>query len=144
MITNPELLEAWGEHTHQVQLFTWADVMVEEYDISELALMFAIPNGGHRHKRVAQKLRAEGLKPGVPDVFLPVARGGYHGCWIEMKRLKRGRMQPSQRVWQRNLREQGYRAERCDGWIVAATCIADYLGIDKTKLPPWNIKGGHI
>jgi len=33
----------------------------------------------------AQKLKKEGVKRGIPDIFLPCARGGSHGLFIEMK-----------------------------------------------------------
>lgn len=59
----------------------------------EYGLIFAIPNGGARHPAVAAKLKAEGVKAGVPDLFLPVARHGYHGMFIE---LKVGDNKPSQ------------------------------------------------
>ena len=44
--------------------------------------LFAIPNGGHRHKAVAVKLRAEGVCAGVPDLMVPEAHGGFNGLFI--------------------------------------------------------------
>lgn len=77
---------------------------------AEYALIFAIPNGGQRHPAVAAKLKAEGVRAGVPDLFLPVARPGYHGLFIE---LKCGGHKPSeaQLAWIRNLRAEGYKCE---------------------------------
>lgn len=72
-----------SEHDEQAGFFEWAAYSRGKYP--ELDFMFAIPNGGLRHVTVAQKLKAEGVRPGVPDTFLPVARGGYHGLWIEFK-----------------------------------------------------------
>ena len=40
------------------------------------------------------RLRAEGLKSGVPDLCLPSAHGEYHGLYIEMKRTKRRQGDP--------------------------------------------------
>lgn len=76
---------------------------------SEYGLIFAIPNGGHRHPAVAAKLKAEGVRAGVLDLFLPVARHGYHGLFIE---LKCGGNKPTQaqQEWIRNLRAEGYHA----------------------------------
>lgn len=64
------------EHWEQVQLFEWSE------NLPELKLMHAIPNGGKRDIRVALKLKEEGVKPGVPDIFLPLSRGGKHGLYI--------------------------------------------------------------
>ena len=60
-----------SEHLHQKALFEWADRMEGAWP--ELRLMYAIPNGGLRTKAQAGKLKAEGVKPGVPDIHLPVA-----------------------------------------------------------------------
>ena len=70
---------AMSEHDEQVALFQWAGYQLGA--CPELALMFAIPNGGDRHPAVAGKLRDEGVKAGVPDIFLPVPRGKYHGMF---------------------------------------------------------------
>jgi hypothetical protein len=49
----------------------------------------AIPNGGKRSKAVAGKMKAEGVKRGVADVFVPYPRDGYQGMYIEFKALRR-------------------------------------------------------
>lgn len=56
--------------------------------------IFHIPNGGHRAMNVAKKMKAEGVKPGVPDLYIPAWR-----LWIEMKRQKGGRVSSDQREW---------------------------------------------
>ena len=43
----------------------------------QLALIFAIPNGGKRHIGTARKLKAEGVRSGVPDIFLACPRMPY-------------------------------------------------------------------
>ena len=55
-----------SEHVEQVRLFAWAKYACST--LPKLSLLYAIPNGGARHKAVAAKLRAEGVKPGVPDI----------------------------------------------------------------------------
>lgn len=92
---------------HDLQASIIAEVNLRANQDPIWALLFAIPNGGHRSKATAGKLKAEGVRAGVPDLFLPVARHGYHGLFIE---LKVGRNQPTelQRVWLDRLIAQGY------------------------------------
>src|SRR5690554_7359300 len=70
--------------------------------------IFAIPNGGHRGKLTATKLKNEGVSKGVPDLFIPEWR-----LWIEMKRQKGGTLSPEQKDWRDYLIGCGYR------WILA-------------------------
>jgi VRR-NUC domain len=118
-----------GEHEHQKALFEWAE-RKSHYEIPELKLMFAIPNGGARHIAVARKLKAEGVKAGVPDIFLPVARHGYHGLFIELK-TPTGTIPPKQRLWVNDLMQAGYFAYFCFGSNQAIELIEYYMG--KTK-----------
>ena len=123
------------EHREQVALFTWATYARVEH--AELDLLFAVPNGGHRHGTVAAKLRAEGVRPGVPDVCLPVARCGkggqcYNALWIEMK-APGGRLRPAQRRWRDLLARHGGAYRVCRSWVEAREVTLDYLG---GALPP--------
>ena len=113
-----------SEHDHQVSLFQWLDVAKAQHP--ELALAFAIPNGGQRHKAVAAKLKAEGVKPGVPDVFLPVARCGYHGLFIEMK-FGKNQQTPAQREWEHKLLMERYMVATCYSWEKARDVILTYI-----------------
>lgn len=115
------------EHRIQSTLFRWAALEAGRHP--ELHLMHAIPNGGHRHKAVAGRLKAEGVKAGVPDIFLPVACSGSHGLYIEMK-ARKGRLTELQKKWADALANQGYRVEICRSWTAAAMLIADYLSFD--------------
>lgn len=116
-----------SEHAEQAALFRWAEFA--RVRLPELALLFAIPNGGHRNKVTAARLKVEGVKRGVPDVCLPVARNGAHGLWIELK-AGRGRPTPEQIGWIRALRRQGYVAAICQGWEEARSLIEGYLTAD--------------
>lgn len=119
------------EHDEQATLFTWAKL---ERRFPELDLLFAIPNGGHRNMLVAKKMKAEGVRPGVPDMFLPVARGGYHGLFLEMKteanRPKRGGkggLSDLQLDWIERLKTQGYAVRVCYGFEEARNALIQYL-----------------
>lgn len=101
-----------SEHNLQTAVFTWANSGYILEKFPELSKMFAIPNGGHRDVRVAQKLKREGVRAGVPDIFLPVARGGYHGLFVEMKH-GRNKPTPEQDTYLRFLASQGYLCVVC-------------------------------
>ena len=112
------------EHRMQVALFKWAAAATCTHP--ELGGMFAIPNGGLRDIVTAKKMKEEGQKPGVPDIFLPVARGGFHGLFIENKSKGKG-LRSNQKEWAERLQKQGYMAVRCDELTVAIKTITDYL-----------------
>lgn len=92
----------------------------------ELEYMHHIPNGGKRDKRTAVALKRQGVKAGVPDICLPVARNGYHGLYIELKAGK-NKATKNQEKWQVFLNDQGYYAVICYGWREAAKVIEEYL-----------------
>lgn len=121
----PSPIPAPLEEREQQWLFQWAADAALKWP--ELELMHAIPNGGKRDRVTAAKLKAEGVKPGIPDIFLPVPRGGFHGLYIEMKRTRNGRPSEAQRDMIPKLRAQGYRVELCKGFNAAADVIEGYL-----------------
>jgi rhodanese-related sulfurtransferase len=65
--------------------------------------IFAIPNGGQRSMAAAGRLKAEGVSPGVPDLFIPEWR-----LWVEMKRIKGGSVSAEQKDWMAYLEVCGY------------------------------------
>lgn len=113
------------EAQEQRWLFQWAAMNAAQRP--ELGMLFHIPNEGRRSPATGARMRREGLKKGVPDLFLPVARGPWHGLFIELKRLG-GRPTPDQRAWIDCLRRQGYWADVCCGWQDARDAIEAYLG----------------
>lgn len=70
-------------------------------------LGFAIPNGGMRNKAVAGKLKAEGVKKGVPDWLFAVPHHTFHGLFIEFKTYG-GKVRDDQLELATLLRQQGY------------------------------------
>lgn len=114
-----------AEADHQAALFSWAAVAVRQYPA--LRMMFHPANGGHRDPRVARKLVGQGVKPGVFDVILDVARGGFHGLRIELKRPGKHAVTAEQKDWLAAWTEEGYRAVVCVGWEAARQEIVTYL-----------------
>lgn len=112
------------EHDHQSLLMVWASHRIGIYP--ELKLLYATPNGGKRHIGVAKKLKKEGVRAGVPDLFLPCAKKGYHGFFIEMK-AEKGIVSEAQKNWIRLLSEQGFKVDVCYGWEAAKDALIEYL-----------------
>ena len=121
----PSSLPAPTEVEEQTALFEWAELQSGRFP--EVRLLYHVPNGGSRNKTEAARLRAQGVKAGVPDLCLPVARGGKHGLYIELKRQRGGRTSEEQEGWIKALRKQGFAAEVCKGWQEAAEMIVEYL-----------------
>ncbi|WP_263079516.1 VRR-NUC domain-containing protein [Endozoicomonas sp. Mp262] len=94
--------------------------------------VFHPPNGGKRDKATAGKLKAMGVKPGVPDVFCMLPRGGYHGLVVEYKATppNDAEVSPYQKEWITRLSQQGYKASVCKGLAAIKDEFTNYL-----KLP---------
>lgn len=122
--TPEQLARSGSEAAHQTALFAWA--ALHTYQWPELAYMFAIPNGGTRNKVEAGFLKAQGVRPGVPDILLPVARWGKHGLFIEMKV---GKNKPSshQDTFMTMLTRFGYAVLVAYSWDIARDSIITYL-----------------
>lgn len=89
-------------------------------------LLHHSPNGGRRNAREAGRFKAMGTKAGFPDLFLPVARGAWHGLFVEMKTAT-GRQSPLQRAWQEAVEAQGYRYEICRSAERFEEVVTNYL-----------------
>lgn len=105
-----------SEHGEQCALFEWAALKINQ-GIEPLKWMHAIPNGGYRHKATAAKLKAEGVKRGVPDIYLPFPTRGYHGLYIEMK-AGRNKTTPEQTEYLEWLNDVGYLALAVNGAVI--------------------------
>ena len=114
------------EHHEQVSIFR--EAAIREKTDPRWGMLYATPNGGKRSIGTAVKLKAEGVKAGVPDMFLAVPRGEFHGLYIELKRIKGGVTSEEQRDWLSRLALQGYDVEICRGAQAAIDRIAAYLG----------------
>lgn len=112
------------EGGHQEAIFAWCDYNKGKYP--ELALLYHVPNGGKRDKTTATALKRQGVKAGVPDLALPVARAGFHGLYIELK-TPGGRLEQSQINFLQAVEQQGYLALVCVGWRATAQVLSVYL-----------------
>lgn len=99
------------------------------------ALIYHVPNGGHRHKAVAAKLKGQGVKAGVPDLVLPMARGGFFGLYIEFKAtVDPAPVSASQHAYIDRLNLQGYLAIVCRGHFDAMEQLRAYLRLAPTRV----------
>lgn len=120
------------EELEQQTLFKWAKFAEVKY--KELALMYHIPNEGKRSAVTGARMKAAGLRPGVPDICLPTAHGDYIGLYIEMK-VRPNKPTENQKQWLRALREAGHFVAVCYTWEEAKDLIEEYL-----SLPERNVK----
>lgn len=130
MIMPDDLAKSGTEHGHQSALFCWASLPEQQKLYPELKWMFAIPNGGKRDMVTASNLKAEGVKPGVPDIMLPIAKRGFHGLFIEMKKPVVGRVSVKQSDFAVALMSNKYHVITCYGWVEARDVIVAYLALD--------------
>lgn len=113
------------EHAEQSALIEWHELAQAKWP--ELSLLHAIPNAGAgAQKGQAGKMRAEGVKKGVPDLSLPVRRAHASGLYIEMKRIG-GEIAVEQRAWLAALKEQGFETVIAYGMESAVDAIERYL-----------------
>lgn len=163
MKTPWQMAEVGSEYAHQTALFAWAAVAVQAgiaaandpdcYTIKghmevyrqtsidrmvELQWLHAIKNAGHGDAIRGARAAAEGVRAGVPDIFLPVPRYGWNGIWtcglyIELKRPSSkgkaaGNPSDVQIKWADYLQRAGYQVAICYGWEAARDAILSYLG----------------
>jgi len=115
------------EDAEQAALFEWASYF------PVLDYMFAVPNGAHlagnniqRAKQMA-RLKKQGLKPGVSDIFIPLPMPPYHGLFIELKRADgKGQLSGAQRAFGEYVEAQGYKFVVCEGAQAAIREITGY------------------
>lgn len=116
-----------SEHAEQKALFAWWRAQYRTLE----PYLIAIPNGGARNLVTGAMLKAEGVRRGVPDIFLAYPSGRYHGLWIEMKRRAHGYASAEQKVMLAAFRKVGYDAAVCRGWDEAREKIQSYLSARK-------------
>jgi hypothetical protein len=82
----------------------------------------------------------QGYQAGVPDYVLPVAKRGFFGLWIELKRETRSQVRPEQWAWCRFLANAGHAVLIGKGSQVVCETLLWYVqGTDTMVLAsPWE------
>lgn len=88
--------------------------------------LHANPNGGKRDPREAARLKREGVKAGVSDLFVSIPSKGYHGLWVEVK-TEKGVMTKAQKDFFALQQWMGYRCEVVRSILEFVALIEDYL-----------------
>lgn len=103
-----------SESNHQQAVIKWSKQPTVRERYPELALLHHIKNETKEGAAQVAVDKAMGVKKGVPDLHLPVARGGYHSLYIEMKN-ETGRANDAQNWWLERLKLEGIviDPERC-------------------------------
>ena len=115
------------EHEEQRAVIAWADAHPD----MRVRRLFAIPNGARVAMKTAKKLKAEGMRAGVPDLFLPVAWDGWHGLFVEMKKTTGGTVSSEQAEWHTRLGIHAYRVVVARGADAAIAAICEYLRVKR-------------
>lgn len=85
------------EHEEQSDFVKWFELQFPHIRL------FSVPNGLRTGFKQASKAKREGMRKGVPDLWIPELR-----VVIEFKRVKGGALSPDQKDWLR------YLEDRCD------------------------------
>ncbi|XAI93846.1 VRR-NUC domain-containing protein [Pseudomonas phage vB_Pa-PAC1] len=162
-MTPATLAKSGTEHAHQTALFAYAAVAyLHGFDVADewsktgklpkrdpdappkvpaLEWFHAIPNGGSRgdddksRKIRGAQLKAEGVRQGVADTFLPWPSGEWHGLYIEMKKpterpkseTAKGGVSDEQRRFGEYAKRVGYGWVVCYDWEQAASYLRSYI-----------------
>jgi len=121
------------EHRIQAGAFDWKELAKKQ--IHDLWTMHAIPNGGRRDSVTGAILKREGVTPGIPDIHLPVARGGYFSLYIEVK-TPAGTLSKAQKEIIPLLKAQNNKVVVCRSTQEIIDTVIEYLQEERTQCLP--------
>ena len=117
------------EHRLQVACVKWFDLQYPK----ERMLLFAVPNGGRRDRVTGARLKAEGVRAGVADLFYAKPKcdsSGFVVCcglFVEMKTMNDGSCQSEvQRVFEKEVKRMGYGYRVCRSVDEFVAAIKDH------------------
>lgn len=125
------------EDKEQKAFFSWCrDInIISKYP--ELRFIHSSQSGmKFKNALAGARAKATGMLAGVPDIFLPVMRGGFGGLYIEMKRPKvgsasKGVLSTSQKEFIEYATSAGYAVKVCYGAKEAIEAVVDYMQLQR-------------
>lgn len=108
-----------SEHIHQATFVNWFKLQYPK------AIIFAIPNGELRAISVANRLKAEGVKSGIPDLCCIFPNGVI--IWVEMKKEKGGTVSEEQKAVHEQFEAMGQAVIIGKGWEDAKEKLQSHL-----------------
>ena len=114
---------AQPEAIEQAKVIAWARANENNYPY--LWMLHSSLNGVKMTKAQAGRAIAQGMLSGVPDLFLPVPKNGYHGLFIEMK-YGSNKVTENQEKFLQNAANVGYAVSVCYSANEAIKRIKDY------------------
>ena len=144
-LSAPDKKRKHGNEESEIQkaCLRWWATVCKDFEVPQ-ELLFSIPNGavlgsGAKERAIrANILKAEGMRPGVPDLFLAVrtftrtpkgtcaTRSGAFGLFIEMK-TEKGIVSPDQTLMLKLLATRGYMVAICRSLEEFKSTVTDYL-----------------
>jgi len=122
------------ESAHQAQVVEWSRwaFKANPARYPHLEMLHCSLNGVKLSGTQAKIAKGQGMLSGVPDLFLPVPKNGFHGLFIEMKSEK-GRLSTNQHWFLTNADSLGYKTAVCYSAKEAISAIQAYYDQETIK-----------
>jgi hypothetical protein len=120
------------EHREQTTFFN----LLSRVNHPAALVTFAIPNQAvakFRSKAMRIRFWKEGVRAGVPDIFVSYPMAPFHGLYIENK-TPGEKPSKEQVAWHERLRAAGYRVEVCFSARQQFEVFCDYLDITPFRI----------
>lgn len=122
-----------GEEIEQARVIKWSHKVEVRSLMPALRWLHHSPNGGKRDALAGAQMKALGVKPGFPDLILPVGSGLAPGLVIEMK-SDTGSTSTTQKEWLAHFEAQRWTVAVARSAQEARTILCSYLCINPASV----------
>jgi len=118
-----------SEHDQQSAVVQWWEAKYPKLSLCLMAYPSGAIIGGRNKWGLISKLKKEGWRKGVPDLFVAVPKNGKYGLWVEMKDEGKDEkdVTTEQAEYLDLMHQMGYEAIWCAGAGVAIAAIEVYM-----------------